>query len=49
MTEEPMVETVFVMHGHTIDLDELYRAMHAQSVLEGGVRVFLATAKVSAP
>lgn len=45
MTEEPMVETVFVMDGHTIDLDELYRAMHVQSVLEGGVRVFRGNSK----
>ncbi len=40
MTEEPMDETAFVMDGYTIDLNELYRAMHTQSVMEGGVRVF---------
>jgi hypothetical protein len=26
--------------GYTIDLDELFRAMHAQSVVEAGIRVF---------
>ena len=35
-----MDETAFAMEGYTIDLDELYRAMYAQSVLEGGIRVF---------
>ena len=35
-----MDDTVFVMDGYTIDLDELYRAMHAQSVVEDGLRVF---------
>lgn len=40
MTEKPMHKMTFAMEGYTIDLDELYRAMHAQSVLEGGIRVF---------
>ena len=30
--EKLMDDTTFVMDGYTIDLDELYRAMHAQSV-----------------
>jgi hypothetical protein len=38
--EKLMDDTTFTMAGYTIDLDELYRAMHAQSVLEGGIRVF---------
>jgi hypothetical protein len=35
-----MTETVFMLDGFTIDLDALYRAMYAQSVVEDGVRVF---------
>lgn len=35
-----MDDIVFIMNGYTIDLDELYRAMHAQSVVEDGLRVF---------
>ena len=38
--EKMMDDTTFVMDGYTIDLDQLYRAMHAQSVVEGGIRVF---------
>ncbi len=38
--EKLMDDTTFPMDGYTIDLDELYRAMHAQSVVEGGIRVF---------
>lgn len=38
--EKLMDDTTFAMDGYTIDLDELYRAMHAQSVVEGGIRVF---------
>lgn len=40
MTEKSMDDTTFALDGYTIDLDELYRAMHAQSVLEAGIRVF---------
>jgi len=35
-----MDDTTFAMGEYTIDLDQLYRAMHAQSVLEEGIRVF---------
>jgi hypothetical protein len=35
-----MDDTTFAMDGYTIDLDALYRAMHVQSELEGGIRVF---------
>lgn len=35
-----MDDIVFIMNGYTIDLEELYRAMHAQSVVEHGLRVF---------
>lgn len=35
-----MDDTTFDLDGYTIDLDALYRAMHAQSVVEDGVRVF---------
>lgn len=40
-----MNDTTFVMDGYTIGLDELYRAMHAQSVVEGGNRVFHGNSK----
>lgn len=40
MTEKPMDDTAFAMDGYKINLDELHRAVYAQSVLEGGIRVF---------
>ena len=36
----PVVATVFQAHGYEIDVDLLYRAMHQQSVMEQGKRVF---------
>jgi hypothetical protein len=33
-------DVVFIMDGYTIDLDDQYRSMHAQSVVEDGLRIF---------